>query len=90
MNDSDREDHGFQMKTEMNEAKDNLRKVMVCLALALRFGTALLFCPVLTFDFMKLDDPALCDQRFPSQPGPSLGKVCVGASTPVTPATGIR
>jgi len=36
-------------------AKDNLRKVLVCLALAL--GTALLYAPVLHFDFVNYDDP---------------------------------
>jgi len=36
-------------------ANDNLRKVLVCLALAL--GTALLYLPVLHFDFVNIDDP---------------------------------
>jgi len=36
-------------------AKDNLRKIWVCLALAL--GTALLYAPVLHFDFVNYDDP---------------------------------
>ncbi len=36
-------------------AKDSLRKGLVCLALAL--GTALLFWPVVTFDYVPFDDP---------------------------------
>ena len=43
-------------------ANDNFRKVLVCLALAL--GTALLFWPVVTFDYVTLDDPIFLMNNF--------------------------
>ena len=43
-------------------AKDNLRKILVCAALAL--GTALLYLPVLHFDFVNYDDPIYVSDNF--------------------------
>jgi len=43
-------------------AKENLRKILVCAALAL--GTALLYLPVLHFDFVNYDDPIYVIDNF--------------------------
>ena len=72
-----RKDHGFQMKTEMNEAKDNPRKALVCVALALGLGTALLYWPVVTFDYVTLDDSTYLINNFHVNRGLHLGRLAL-------------